>query len=113
MRARSTLRSCALLLGVVAGCVAATGGPAAATFPARNGLIAFDTEGNFDIGRARADIFTVQPDGSHLRRLTDNPRGFDASSPDWSPDGRRILFTQSSYRNTEVWVMTGDGSHTR
>ena len=113
MRAARAIRSCALVIGIVAGFFASTGGPAAATFPGRNGLIAFDTVGNFDIGRARSDIFTVEPDGSHLRRLTDTPRGFESSSPDWSPDGRRILFIENSSYNAEIWVMNADGSNKR
>lgn len=38
----------------------------------------------------RAAIFTVNVDGSELERLT--PWKLDAGSPDWSPDGKRIVF---------------------
>ena len=37
-----------------------------------------------------ADIYTINADGSGLRRLT-HVKG-DAGSPDWSPDSTRIVF---------------------
>ena len=46
----------------------------------------------------RASIWSMDRDGSHLRRIT-HPRpkgGFD-DSPDWRPDGRRILFRHCDY----------------
>lgn len=39
----------------------------------------------------RADVFTVTVDGA-LTRLTDD--GFDHGAPDWSPDGKAIVFTR-------------------
>ena len=58
---------------------------ALATFPGRNGLIAFYS----DTG-AGAQIFTVRPNGHDLRQITHIDG--DAVRPDWSPDGRRIAF---------------------
>ena len=59
--------------------------PALATFPGRNGLIAFYSDTD-----AGAQIFTVRPNGHDLRQIT-HVNG-DAVRPDWSPDGRRIAF---------------------
>ncbi len=73
-----------------------------AAFPGANGRIAFAT----DFSR-HPQIFTVLPDGAGLRQLTHVPKGHAASSPDWSPDGTRILFTIDN----EIWVMNADGSH--
>ena len=36
------------------------------------------------------DISTIRPDGSHLRALTATPT--DEEGPDWSPDGKGIVF---------------------
>ena len=36
------------------------------------------------------DIYTIRPDGSHLRALTATHT--DEAAPDWSPDGKRIAF---------------------
>jgi TolB protein len=36
------------------------------------------------------DIYTIRPDGSHLRALT--ATSTDEEAPDWSPDGKRIVF---------------------
>jgi len=65
------------------------GAPTAhATLPGENGLIAFQEEG------AQGNrIYTVEPDGSHLRPVTTGTA--DAQSPDWSPDGEWIVFTKN------------------
>jgi Tol biopolymer transport system component len=60
-------------------------GTAHATFPGRNGLIAFQAQGDAGI-----QIFTVRPNGQELRQIT-HVIG-DAVAPDWSPDGRQIVF---------------------
>jgi Tol biopolymer transport system component len=62
-------------------------------------LIAF-TSNSFDF----LAIFTINPDGSGLSRLT--PDDEAESNPVWSPDGRRILFTN----DVELNVMNADGS---
>jgi Tol biopolymer transport system component len=77
-----------------------------------NGKIAFvsDRDGN-------AEIYTMNPDGSDLKRLTFDP-GAD-SSPAWSPDGLRIVFGRSNFHEGqgrfdgrgEIHVMNADGSN--
>jgi Tol biopolymer transport system component len=58
------------------------------------------------------EIYTMSPDGTNLRRLTDDPAPDARSS--WSPDGRLIAF-ESWYRDGtgdwEVYVMNADGSN--
>jgi Tol biopolymer transport system component len=61
-----------------------------------------------------AAIFTVNLDGTDLRRLT--PYGLFAEHPDWSPDGRLILFENfgngaPSGVSTNVFTVRPDGSH--
>lgn len=96
--------ACALL-------VSAT--PAHATFPGRNGKLAFDS---FD--GSVGDIYTMSPNGRHLLNLTpDSPA--DDSTPRWSPDGRMIAFwsTRTGPANPtgdqEIFVMNADGSGLR
>ena len=66
---------------------------AAATFPGRNGLIAFQA----DIGDNGPQIFTIRSNGHQLRQIT-HVDGV-AALPDWSPDGRRIVFTLNDVRS--------------
>lgn len=58
-----------------------------------------------------ADIYTVRPDGTGLRRLTHHP-GFDAY-PAWSPDGSQIVFTSDRDGSFDLYVMDTDGRNTR
>jgi Tol biopolymer transport system component len=53
------------------------------------------------------DIFVMAPDGSGVIRLTD-AEGRD-TSPNWSPDGRKIAFVSERDGNFEVYVMNADG----
>ena len=67
--------------------------------------IAFSSDRDTKPGRATPSwellqstaIYVVQPDGSGLRRLTE--LGGYAGSPQWSRDGRRIVYYQSTPRD--------------
>ena len=60
----------------------------------------------FDLSSA---IYTIQPDGTQLRRLTDD-RGNIA--PRWSPDGTLISYSsRSSAAHYQLYVMNADGSN--
>ena len=54
------------------------------------------------------DIFTARPDGSDLKRLTDNP-GYDAEAT-FSPDGKTIIFTSQRDGDLDLYTMRPDGS---
>jgi len=84
MFSRLTLVRLALSAGLLAGLSMLGSGPAAATMPGDNGLIVFTSD---ELGQ----LFTVRPDGTGLRQIT-NVDGA-AVSPDWSPDGKRIVFS--------------------
>jgi Tol biopolymer transport system component len=68
----------------------------------------------------QVSIWTVRRDGSDLRRLT-HPRGYGVDeSPDWSPDGRHIVFAhcgldsdRGCVGNEFIYSMRPDGSHKR
>ncbi len=61
-------------------------------------------------------IWTVRPDGSHLRRLTyPGGRGNYDQTPTWSPNGKHIVFLRCDTGPThgcegDVYVMRPDGS---
>jgi len=78
--------------------------PAHATFPGKNGRIAFI------LG---PDVYTMNPDGSGLKQLTN--LGPEAGSfwETWSPDGKQIVFNVFSPPNfvAEIWLMNADGSN--
>ena len=63
----------------------------------------------------RRAIFAVNTDGSRLRRLT--PWSLDAGDhPDWSPDGRRILFrapANEEFIGSNLWTVRSDGTGLR
>ena len=82
--------------------------PAHATFPGRNGRIAFYAQ--TDNG---TQIFTVRPNGKDLRQITFVSDG--AVAPDWSPDGRQIVFeidkADPSSCGAGIAIMDADGSN--
>jgi Tol biopolymer transport system component len=57
--------------------------------------------------RATHQIFVVNPDDGHLRRLT---WGASTDAPTWSPDGKRIAYTRNGRARGDVWTMRADGT---
>src|SRR5215203_1371230 len=53
-----------------------------------DGLIVFRQENR------RAAIFTMYPNGSHIRQITHPPEGWIDGSPAWSPDGTKVAFNR-------------------
>jgi WD40-like Beta Propeller Repeat len=70
------------------------------SFPGQNGRIAWDDH---------EDVYSLNPDGSGTTQLTASPSS--DRSPEWSPDGQRILFTSNrDGLGFQVYVMNADGS---
>jgi Tol biopolymer transport system component len=57
------------------------------------------------------DVYTANPDGSGLERLTETP-GYDAEAT-ISSDGGRIVFTSSRDGDLEIYTMKSDGTDLR
>ena len=85
-----------------------------------NGRIAFVS----GVGNEFADIYTMNPDGSDVQRLTNHDLAHDYFDPAWSPDGSKIAFVRFSgtydeslrlYTDMvyEIFVMNRDGSDQR
>jgi Tol biopolymer transport system component len=93
-------------------CVLMLTGPAAwATFPGKNGRIAFYA--NRD-DHPVTNVYSIGPPGSGLRRLTDAAPAL-ALHEDWSPDGSTIVYEiddPSQYVcGNAIWIMDADGSN--
>ena len=56
-------------------------------------------------------LYTVQPDGSKLTRITNLPAIRGRS--DWSPDGQYIVTYSGEPWNRELYIMNADGSNVR
>ncbi|MEO5939218.1 MAG: hypothetical protein ABIQ43_09455 [Sphingomonas sp.] len=65
-----------------------------------------------DAGDHKDQIWTVNPDGTNLRRVTDGR--FHNTFPSWSPKGNRLLYTQeteaSEKRTGQLISIAADGS---
>ncbi len=88
-------------------------GPPFADSPAAPGQIAFVTHRDHtdlpDRGYPDVyEIYTMNPDGSRQRRLTEN--AFDDTDPAWSADGTKIAFSSRRDGNYEIYTMNADGS---
>ena len=57
------------------------------------------------------DIYLMNADGSNVRRIVDDPE-YDVG-PQWSPDGRKILFMTGRHGDFDVYEMNADGTAQR
>ncbi len=72
------------------------------------------TDPDPDDTNAINDIFTMNPDGSGIVKLTHSKDVSD--TPDWSPDGSRIAFGSDRHNGAwrrEIYVMDSDGTNVR
>jgi len=97
------MRQRLLVTFLVAGLVTSMPSAAHASFPGRNGKIAFARDGNIEV---------MRPDGSRERVL---PLGRgNVIEPSWSPSGSRLLFTcRPPKEDSEICVARADGSRRR
>src|SRR5437763_3781312 len=97
-----------IVAGATLACILTGVTPAHATFPGRNGLIAFQAQATPD---AHIEIYTVRQNGHDLRQITNLDA--DAVTPDWSPDGRQIVFEidRPEAPFCSIALMNRDGSN--
>ncbi|MDQ1520492.1 MAG: TolB protein [Actinomycetota bacterium] len=66
--------------------------------------------------RPHSNVFSVRPDGTGVRRLTNSLPGHDSGFESSSPDGRELVYTSSdAYADNccnDLVVQHADGSHT-
>ena len=79
---------------------------AGATFPGKNGRIAF-TKAVGKGGNINA-VFSVSPSGGKQTRLAAN-KSYGRETPSYSPDGRRLAFTDQD----GIFVASASGRHPR
>ena len=103
MRARAIL-----VTGAVAalGCLTCPVATMAVPTAPKVGALAFD-----DL--KTGEIYTVDPDGSHFRRLTHDAPNVISFLPSWSPDGQRIVFGRSVNGHDQLYTMAADGTDRR
>ena len=82
-------------------------GPAAATYPDRNGRLLFQA----DTGSGY-QLYTIKANGHDLRQVT-HVTDSDAVLGDWSPDGTQIVYDHNSEAFGRVEIMNADGTNVR
>lgn len=97
----------AALLACLAAALLAAPRGAEAAFPGENGRLAFAKDA--DTGGSNYQIYSVQPDGSGEKRLTNTPAPAYNTEPSYSADGAKIAWN----RNGDVWTMDADGTDKR
>jgi TolB protein len=60
-------------------------------------------------GEDRQDVYVLRSDGAGLRRLTRAPRT-SSGDPQWSPDGKKIVYTQGVGKQSEIFAMNANGT---
>ena len=80
--------------------------PAGATFPGSNGRIAFESSQS-----GTSQIYTMDPDGSNVVRLT-NSAGED-HAPSWSPNGAIVVFDRTTDAGADMYSINADGTGER
>lgn len=115
--ARALLATAAVI--ALAGAGGASTTAAARVSPGLIGQFAWSADGRqilfdgFDDRASAHSIYSVNADGSHLRRLTSTRGGADSEDPVVSPNGRSVAFVSDRnglVQGFQIFVMNLDGS---
>jgi dipeptidyl aminopeptidase/acylaminoacyl peptidase len=55
------------------------------------------------------DIWTANQNGGHVKRVTKTKAREGA--PNWSPNGKQIVFARGAVNHRQIWVMNSNGTH--
>jgi TolB protein len=80
----------------------------------RNGQIVFRRY--FNAEQTKGALFTMNPDGSHIRQITHPPKSLPQDDyAAWSPDGKKIAFQREpiDFSTSRVMVVNPDTGNTR
>ena len=81
---------------------------AEATFPGKNGRIAFEGDRDTGTGGSAAEIITVSPDGTGMKQLTS---ASGSGNPTFSPNGEKIAYAANYGAGTRgIYVMNRSGN---
>ena len=83
------LIAAAVLVACAVALLVALSEKAEATFPGKNGRIAFDAYTTPDLGSSPSQIFTINPDETGERQLTHSPLASATIRPPTRPTARR------------------------
>ena len=84
-----------------------------ATWSPDGNLIAFasNRDTGYPYNPYNMDIYVMNADGSNVKRIVDDPE-YDVG-PQWSPDGRKMVFMTGRNGNFDVYDMNADGTEQR
>ena len=70
--------------------------------------IAFESNRN-----GNSQIFTMNPDGSNVVQLTDDPSSATDTLPSISPNGHTVVYQSDVSGTDQIWAINGDGTNPR
>jgi TolB protein len=78
---------------------------------------AWHPDGNhiaFSVQEAKTtDLAVMNLQTGKVKRLINNPEGGLSESPNWSPNGRQLVFEHSDEFGRNIWTMTADGKRAK
>ena len=77
--------------------------PEPASSPLREIIVSYADE------TGKLQLYRMNEDGSARRRITDGTQ--DCSMPEWSPDGKKIVYVQGSGNERPLWLSDPDGKN--
>ncbi len=115
---RSSLSRLVPLVLVVTACAAGSGARstttdrpvASTTVPADPTVLPGEPWIAYQGSSAGEKVFLIRPDGTGAHSPTLDISGGDQTNPDWSPDGKRLVFGVTDRGIDDLWVVDADGT---